>query len=141
MNIPQVNVLATDRNREQTKRICDLVGADYHNSGGPQFIEARWFAPDKTYHYAQLPNGSFTLDQVVGMSEVEGARYRSSDYYNEHNAWFTVGKDLDSGVLLWGHALSEACAPHDITAAMDALIKVLEAKKNPSSQDASPRQE
>lgn len=121
MNIPQVNALATDRNRGQTRWICKILGWIYtfHQAG-------RWIA----YKDAQeilLPNGSFTLDQVVGMLEAEGIIWRP---YLEHveAGWYTTKNDRGGLGLLYGECLIGTDRPHDLTAAMDARIKALEAR-------------
>lgn len=114
MNIPQVNAGATARNREQTKRICELAEGNY------KYMKNRFGEPvaDSLEHkrIVYLPNGSLILDQVVGMLKEYGVYW---DDWGEAAGWTTRDGDVYLGTEL----------PHDLTAAMDALIKVLEEKK------------
>ena len=130
MNIPQVNAGATDHNRKQMKRICGLVGWSY----GWQYSLDSYFAnPPEDAPLVKLPNGSFTLDQVVGMLEGEGVAWRL------WHIFATQYRRVDHRTWGWGRptpsprdgseVLIETDDPYDLTAAMDALIKVLETKQ------------
>ena len=119
MTIPQVNALATDRNRKQTKRICELKGYTYypHDELDVQYRrDGSAIAWKSAGDSERLPNGSLAPCQVWGMLAAEGANFRM---------------EQDSKHAYWRHPswVFDDSHPHDLTAAMDALIKVLETKK------------
>lgn len=136
MNIPQVNAAATDRNREQTKRICELAGwtIDAETFRGPVVVgDPAKMLNEKGERISQvenLPNGSFTLCQVVGMLE------RKHVYFERHHQVQSSSTVEGWYFAQWGEPgkadremlLLKIGDPHDLTDAMDALIKVLEAK-------------
>lgn len=116
MNIPQVNATVTDRNREQTRRICELRGWVTDKEATP-LCE---FWQDSPAAKKTFPNGSFTLCQVVGMLEAEDAYW----------LWeYMTPPRHPTGYMRAGKCLAATENPHDLTAALDALIKVLEEKK------------
>lgn len=130
MNIPQVNATATDRNREQTKRIVKLLDLTYrkHEDGIHHWwTVSRFNEKDGLVILVELPNGSFTLDQVVGMlDKLDVALFAFDDEYDEEPAgWYT-----DKGGGKEPRLIQKASVEtFDLTAAMAALIKVLEEKK------------
>lgn len=140
MNIPQVNALATDRNREQTKRICELRGWECGMLGSIVYGQRlhAYGIGRTTAGQAELPNGSFALDQVVGMLEAEGCSWfphRQTKELTDKGIAAIAGVWVQDVVSQDGqgrrcHNFRELVHdfPHDLTAAMDALIKVLEAK-------------
>jgi hypothetical protein len=115
MNIPEVNAGVTDRNRAQTSRLRKLLGYEWVVS---RLRDDVVVTNNKigARHDVRLCHGSFALDQVVGMLKAEGARFRI-EQYSKHAYWWHA---------LW---VFDDSRPHDLTAAMDALIKVLETKK------------
>lgn len=132
MTIPQVNAGATDRNREQSEWIVKKLGYKYlphkawvmarsylHEDGAPPHAKAVW-PPESSEERDNifLPNGSFTLCQVVGMLYAQGC-YWDGDCANAGNGYW----------MLEYNSISDECSPHDLAAAMDALIKVLETKR------------
>lgn len=132
MNIPQVNAGATDRNRDQTKRICELKELLYrqHEDGIHKWTTISRKVDGGWEIIAELPNGSFTLCQVVGMLKAEGIEWRLwpifATHYRrvDHRTW-GWGRPIRDG----SEVLIETGEPYDLTAAMDARIKVLEEKK------------
>ena len=126
MTIPQVNAGATDRNREQTKRIVELLGTPVFPDGGKVYLE-----DIKTDRDILLPNGSFTLDQVVGMLEREHVyfeRHHQGQSSSTVEGWY-FAQWGEPGTADYEKLLTKTTDdPHDLTAAMNALIKVLETK-------------
>jgi hypothetical protein len=142
--IPQVNQGVTDRNREQSKKICELAGKRYHS-----YLKGCWTvgfdrlpihacdagadyrncATNRQGNVPHLPSGSFTLDQVVGMLWEHDCYLEAyTDASNtEQHKWVRdiEGREGDE----WIECVDRIC-PHDLTAAMDALIKVLEEKND-----------
>lgn len=121
MSIPKVNDLVIDWNREQSKRICELSRGNY------KYMDNRFGEPVadslERKRIVHLPHGSFTLCQVVQMLDAEGYHLHNDGsgygYYktSPHGGFYVnslLGKLFDN--------------PHDLTAAMDALIKALERK-------------
>lgn len=102
----------------QTKRICGLVGYYVKRIGDGSYLA---FCEHTNRTSVYLPNGSFTLDQVVGMLKEEKAEW----CYRSHGtgAWHIVTEERMQRI-----DENRRCRPHDLTAAMDALIKVLETK-------------
>ncbi len=122
MNIPQINAGVTERNREQTKRICELLGYEYKDTpvGCPDVLTENATATHpKKKGFVLLEKRSFTLDQVVEMLEAESVVWENK---NDHG-WVVWLPNENYKVVLGDSN------PHDLTAAMDALIKVLEEKK------------
>ena len=122
MSIPRVNAGVTDRNREQTKRICELKGWKYDTTERYEHPK-NWAcaALGDWDDWRDLPEGSFTLDQVVQMLKEKDVIYATH-----------IWRFLDcSG---WGLLAGCVCKvlshnvvnPHDLTDAMDALIKLEE---------------
>lgn len=130
--IPQVNAGATDRNREQTKRICELKGYAYYPAHELD-VEYRqdttalaWKGPGDN---RRLPNGSLTLCQVVGMLQeyMDAGLVRFEEDFGGKWRIAVFGPCDERGVQeILGEYLSDD--PHSLTARMDALIKVLETK-------------
>ncbi len=126
MDIPKVNAGATDRNRAQTKRICKLTGWGYSPNYSPRPHAWRFqgwnkmLAPRKI----DLPNGSLTLCQVVEMLSDLKVGYWGGDrdYSGRWEREEAKFEDTSEEVIL------ESGDPHDLTDAMDALIKLLEKK-------------
>lgn len=143
--IPQVNALATDRNRKQTKRICELAGyavADLSGKRPPLSSSERAYAyrdeDDGGQATIALPNGSLTPDQVWGMLKAEGCHWAPHHQTKEladkgilaiAGVWVqdVVSQD-DQGRRCHNFRELVHDFPHDLTAAMDALIKALEEK-------------
>lgn len=143
MNIPQVNATATDRNREQTERICELAGWKYvwkescdPAHSGYAYIDSGAGIPEQNIY---LPNGSFTLDQVVGMLRERNcfwvAHQQRTDILARKGIAVVGGKWVRDIVSTDErgrrcHDFEDLVCdfPHSLTAAMDALIKVLEEK-------------
>jgi hypothetical protein len=121
--IPQVNQGVTDENREQSRRICELHGLLYKQisgAGGRIETSVCYKAEGKYLICVDLPNGSFTLCQAWEMLKVRGVEW--SEYYDDPN-----GPEIAQGWHVPGTVVS-AEDPVDLTAAMDALIKLLEEK-------------
>lgn len=142
MSLSRVNADVTPYNREQTKQICGLKRWGYNPNYSPRphaFELQGWdkTSPPKT---VDLPNGSFSLDQVVGMLEAEGAELCVSPSTGL-GRWFWIDA-IPQTKPCGGSMCDQPCCGHsdirlskeahklfDLTAAMDALIEVLEAKK------------
>lgn len=130
MNIPQVNAGATNRNRDQTRRICELLGYGY-TKDVPQKSNSRIYVTGATSSgpfFVRLSSGSFTLDQVVEMlgEFVDEDVVEFEEGFSEWR-WVVKSPTDERGVqCVLGEYKSRD--PHDLTAAMDALIKVLEEK-------------
>ena len=126
--IPQVNAGATRRNWEQSRRICKLLRYAYYPHIELDIEYQRdgsaiaWKSVEDN---ERLPNGSLAPCQVWGMLEAEGVTwgYWTTSCDEPHEdvwGWFIHGDEAE--------LLVETKKPHDLTAAMDALIKVLETK-------------
>lgn len=129
MTIPQVNAGATDRNRKQTLRICELKGwtIDAVTFRGPVVIgpqakelneRGERIAPVEDLH-----NGSFTLCVVVGMFKERGWQFHPRDVVNRKGGyWMRRRADMvweDMGYIKDVHSLTEN---------MDSFIRMLETK-------------
>ncbi len=118
MNIPQVNAQVTDVEKEKTKWVCELLGETYmedvSTDANGRSENDCWILGGEELH-----NGSLTLDQCVGMLKELGCKWKSGidegwdGWYSHHGEGMFIG----------------GCHPYDLTAALDALIKVLEEKK------------
>ena len=129
MSIPQINEGVTNHNRKQSQRICELKGYAYYPEAELDVEYRRgdgsaiaWRGVGKQ---CRLPNGSLPLCVVVGMLEAEGIIYCESRCWRFKGC---CGWNTPEGCpcKLLSHEYANA---HDLTAAMDALIKVLEKKK------------
>jgi hypothetical protein len=123
--MPIVNANVTNRNREQARRICELIDRGYLPQDGLHHEAVACGLPG-TYSGVGLPNGSFTLDQVVGMLEAEGWVWFWQDRPFPDSGWINTKKL--STIIKTPLTDENAYRAPDLTAAMDALIKVLEAK-------------
>lgn len=126
MNIPVVNAGVSIRNREQTKRICELEGWKYSPNNNSVWQKQTHHMYGGGWNRVNIPNSSFTLDQVVEMNKEDGV---------EWCYWTTSCDDPPRRVFGWccliedeEELLVEAISPHNLTAAMDARIKILESK-------------
>lgn len=137
MTIPQVNAGATDRNRKQTKWLVEHYGWEYHYNE-PSKVHPPTTLPAYAcrgeigvdFQDARLPNGSLAPDQVWELLKTEGVEWQQE---------MTAGQTMTvhpsvAGWWLYTYnrsnrrCLVEVYDPHNLTAAMDALIKVLETK-------------
>ena len=108
--IPQVNAGATDRNREQTKRICELKGLEYPKDWrikGGDTVFLRHLKAFEGLHQA-------------GIADL---RLRTGA---NHEGYICLFWRKDTGVSLWN---TEKVYPEDICKALaDLLYKLMEAK-------------
>ena len=127
MNIYQANAPVTDAERDKTKRVCELLGWSYTICNSNAGYHEAYIQDGKECGACGkragggeiLPTASFTLDQCVEMLKELGARY-CIETDSKHAYWVSekhMGRD---------------CRPHDLTAALDAIIGVLKEKKKGS---------
>jgi len=136
MNIPQVNANVTDVEREKTKRVCELLGWRIEIAGEDfgVAVNPKWTGREKFGKGAELFHRSLTLDQTVGMlqSDAKFLGDINEDNCELPNGWYVYTTAMEENkheVTFIGKNLSQTDDPHDLTAALDALIKVLEEKK------------
>lgn len=115
-----INATATDYNREQTEKICEINGWKYlQDRNSPYACDKIAFhqdLPNSIPQVTELPNGSFTLCRVVGMLKERGVVW-SPTLYIIHG-YYLPGWCKDGKVII------RTRNPHDLTAAMKALIRI-----------------
>lgn len=132
MNIPSVNATITDIEREKTKRVCELLGWGYETEKVSDEHPKLRYACGVIIGYAMpdddlgimLPNGSLTLDQCVGMLEDLNVEYCGTGWAYTSYTTELLEKRSDGTAYI-----DKYCEPHNLTTALNALIKVLEEKK------------
>lgn len=136
MNLPQVNANVTDVEREKTDKVMQLLSKN-HMSYCRHLAKDKRFYCVPTAHtkegkeitiYAavDLPNGSLTLDQCVGMLEELGCVW-TYPYFMEDGEAFEGGWCAPTGKKGEVETIFEGYKePQDLSSALDALIKVLE---------------
>lgn len=118
MTFPRLT--ATEHEIKQTRRICELRGWRYYSSTDARTDDAHVF--DGVGREETLVAGRFMLEHIVMMLEAEGVHFES-DY-----GWVAgkVGNPREY-IMRCGD-------PHDLTAAMDALIALEEMKKKQGTE-------
>lgn len=126
----KVNVDVTDLNRQQTLRILVLT------QGLPEEVAAKAKQVTTVNVMGEeitLPNGSFTLCQLVRRLNKANCHWHaccaccpSKGLWFWHEEWVDETGRKNSRL----HSLSKDCSPHDLSAAMKALITIEERKEN-----------
>jgi len=127
MIIPPVNAGITDRNREQTKKLCLMLEYEWWALRRPTDLKAEKWQIQKDGKTVFNPeNGSLTLDQAVAMLTGEGWKYIGSSDQSDEGWYSPVNQSLKKST----HFPDVSGDAHDLTAALDALIAALKLAYN-----------